>query len=105
MTMNATVSWDWPTTRESGNELSVDEISGCIVSLSADQGANFTVLNTVAPPDGNSLLMPDLTDGTWIVRLMVIDTDGRRSSVVDTPFAVDSSPPGPVVNPSVAVTS
>ncbi len=102
MTMNATVSWDLPTARESGNPLPPEKISGVILSLSADQGANFTVMDTIPPP-ATSHLLPDLTDGTWIVRLMVVDTDSRRSSVVDTTFVVDSSPPGPVENPSIAL--
>jgi hypothetical protein len=102
--MNATVSWDLPTTRESGNPLPVEEIEATEVSLSADQGANFGVLNNVLPPE-TSLLIPDLADGTWIVRLVVLDFNGRRSANVDTPFVVDSSPPGPAVNPSVAVSA
>jgi hypothetical protein len=101
--MNATVSWDLPTTRESGKPLPVEQIEATEVSVSADQGANFSVLNNVLPPE-TSLLMPDLTDGTWIVRLVVLDMNGRRSSNVDTPFVVDSSPPGPAENPAVAVT-
>lgn len=102
MTMNATVSWDLPTTRESGNALPVEDILHVILSLSADQGGNFTVMDTIAPP-ATSHLLPDLTDGTWIVRLMVVDTDNKRSSIVDTPFVVDSSPPGPVENPNIAL--
>jgi len=101
--MNATVSWDLPTTRESGNPLPVGKIAHVRVELSADQGANFTFMDSVAPP-ATTHLLPDLSDGTWIVRLQVVDTDGRRSANVDEAFVVDSSDPGPVENPSVTLT-
>jgi hypothetical protein len=101
--MNATVSWDLPTTRTDGKALPVDQIEATEVSLSADQGDNFTVLNNVLAPE-TSLLIPDLTFGTWIVRLIVLDMGGRRSVAVDEQFVIEQAPPGPVENPSVELT-
>jgi len=90
---NALVSWTLPTTRESGGPLAESEISGVEISLSADLGANFTVLNLVPLP-GLTLLVPDLVVGDYIFRGVWVDTAGRRSVSVDAPLNVpDETPP------------
>ncbi len=100
---NATVSWDLPTTRESGLPLDPADIQGVEVSLSADGGTTFSVLNTVAPPD-TELLVPDLEIGDWVFRLAVVDTNGRRSADVDALFNIaDETAPSAVVNVQVAL--
>ena len=100
---NATVSWDLPTTRESGFPLDPADIQGVEVSLSADGGASFSVLNTVAPPE-TELLVPDLEIGDWAFRLVVVDTNGKRSADVDALFNVpDETAPSAVVNPQVTL--
>lgn len=98
---NVRIAWELPITRESGLPLDLADIQHVEVSLSADLGANFVVLNTVAPPTLD-LLVPDVDIGDWIFRLVVVDTDGRTSADVDTPVNVpDETNPGSVVNVTV----
>lgn len=94
----ARITWSLPTERESGNPLPVDDIVGVIVSLSADQGQNFGAIDTVVPGGPQEAIAPDLEDGTWIVRLVVRDTDGNNGRPVDTPFEIDTSAPGQVTD-------
>lgn len=102
---NATVTWDLPTTRESGGPLPVEEIAGVDVSMSADLGANWTSLGRVAPADVQEMSVNDLAPGDWIFRMTVIDTDGRPSSDVDHPFKIaDETAPSPVTNTAVDLT-
>ena len=84
---NVRVAWSLPTTRESGLPLDPTAIQHVEVSLSADLGANFVALNDVVPPTLD-LLIPDVEICDWVVRLVVVDVDGRRSADVDTPFNV-----------------
>lgn len=98
---NVNISWELPTTRESGFPLDPADIQHVEVSLSADLGANFTVLNNVAPPTLD-LTVPDLEIGDWIFRLVVVDTADRRSVNVDTPVNVpDETAPTGVLNVQV----
>ena len=97
MTKSVTWFWELPTTRESGRPLAETDIAGVEVSLSADL-VNFTVLNTVAPPE-LSLLVPDLEIGDWLFRFVVIDTANRRSMDVDVSVNIaDDTAPGIVFN-------
>jgi len=100
---DAHISYDLPTTRESGLPLPAAEIAGVEISLSADAGANFVVVDTVVPPS-MGLDITQLENGTWIARLIVIDTAGQRSMTVDQPFVSDDSAPGIVTNVNVALT-
>ena len=102
---NAIVSYDLPTTRQSGLPLDPADIAGVEVSLSADGGANFAVLDTVAPP-ATSLEQTELEPGDYMFRLIVIDTNGRRGNPVDEPFAIpDDTAPGEVTNVQVQVSA
>jgi len=98
MARNVNVTWDLPTTRESGGELLPSDILHTEASISVD-GVTFTVLNTFLPSQTQALFMPDVDLGDWIVRLVVVDKALRRSVVVDTPFNVpDETAPGTVLN-------
>ncbi len=100
------VTWDLPTTRDSGRPLPIDEIAGVDVALSADGGANFTLLATVTPDGAQELEQQQLEPGDYLFRLIVIDTDGKTSSDdgVQVPFSIpDDSPPGEVTNVNVTV--
>ena len=95
---NVRISWDLPTTRESGFPLNVSEIAYVEVFLSADLGANFVSLNQVVPPTVD-LFIPDVDVGEWIFRLVVVDTEDKQSVAVDTSVVVpDGSNPSSVVN-------
>jgi hypothetical protein len=101
---NATLSWNLPTERESGGPLPTSQIEATEISMSADLGANFAVLDLVLPTDTQELLVPDLASGDWIFRLVVIDTDSRRSANVDHPFNIaDETPPQVVTNVAVVL--
>ncbi|MHA2402132.1 MAG: hypothetical protein ACXADH_03995 [Candidatus Kariarchaeaceae archaeon] len=95
---NVNIAWELPTTRESGFPLDPADIQHVEVSMSADLGANFIVVNTVAPPTLD-LTVPDLEVGDWIFRLVVVDTANRRSIDVDVTVNVpDETNPSSVVN-------
>lgn len=94
---DATFMWELPTTRESGNPLPVEEIAFVEIALSADGGANFSVLGNIAPPTVD-LVQADLVDGDYYARAVVVDTNGERSPENVIPFAVDTSAPSAVVN-------
>ena len=96
-------TWDLPTTRESGNPLPVDEILHVEVSVSADLGATYTVLDSVIPPD-TELTVPDLEAGEWRFRLVVVDINNRRSADVDVSVVVpDETAPGVVTNVQISL--
>ena len=98
-----TVTYDLPTTRKSGRSLAVSDISGVEISLSADNGENFAVLGTVAPP-ATSLTQTELEVGDYILRLVVIDSLSRRSDAVDMAFIVaDNTAPGTVRNVEIVM--
>ena len=97
----AVVTWELPTTRVSGGPITLNEIAGVAVSLSADGGANFATLSNVLVPNPMTITIPDLVDGDYIVRLVVVAKGGTRSANSETPFTVitaDNSPPGTVQN-------
>ena len=95
---NAHVTWTDPTERGSGNALI---LGGIEVSLSADLGASFSS-GVLVDPGVEAFDFFDLADAEYIVRLQAVDTVGRRSVDVDTPFLIDNSDPNPVTN--VAIT-
>jgi hypothetical protein len=99
---NAKVTWDLPTTRESGGPLPVEEIAGVDVSMSADLGANWTALGRVEPSELQEMSINDLAPGDWIFRMVVRDTDDRPSTEVDAPFKIeDETAPSGVTNTNV----
>jgi hypothetical protein len=101
MAKNVNVSWDLPTTRESGLPLDPADIQHVSVELSADLGTTFTPINDIAPP-ATDITVPDLDIGDWIFRLIVVDTAGRLSVEVDTPVNVpDETNPSSVINVQV----
>ncbi len=101
---DALVRWTLPTTRQSGGPLDPDDISGVEVSISSDNGANYTVADTVEPPILDKQFA-DLAFGDWLVRLIVIDTRSVRSGGIVTPFKIpDESPPGDVTDVDIVLT-
>jgi len=93
------LSWDMPTTRESGLPLALPDILHTEISMSADLGANFTLIGTVLSSDASVFVQPDLVVGDYIFRLIVADVDNRLSIPVDVPVNVaDETPPGAVSN-------
>lgn len=98
MVKTAVVTWQLPTSRESGGPLDIADIQHVEVSLSADLGVNFSILGNVTPLAAQERTIPDLVDGDYVVRLVVVDVNGLRSANVDTSFLIDTSAPGTVTN-------
>lgn len=102
MTQSALITWDLPTTRSNGNAQDPALLVQVNVGFSADLGANFTVFPPVDAQGVQELLIPDLVDGEYIVRLSVSDGNGVGADV-DTSFVIDTSLPGTVTNVVVAL--
>lgn len=101
---NVTVTWDLPTTRESGLPLNADDIQFVEVLLSADLGANFVVVDQILPSTTQEVFLPDQDVGDWIIRLIVVDSADRRSNTVDVPYNIaDVTPPGIVLNVGITL--
>ena len=98
MTQTANISWDLPTTRNNGQPQDPAQLDFVTVDFSADLGANFVTLGQVPATDPQVLVIPDLVDGDYIVRLTVTDLQGKSGQSVDTPFLIDTSAPGIVTN-------
>lgn len=101
MTKTITISWDLPTTRESGNPLELSDIIGVEVSINA--GAGFAPASMVIPTDPQVWVYPDMVDGDYTVRLVVVGIDGN-STPVDTSVRVDTSNPSQPTNVQVSLT-
>ena len=103
MTKNVSVTWDLPTTRQSGLALDLTEIQHVLVAFRVIGAPEFTTLGQVLPTDPQAFAIADVDIGDWELRLVVVDTANRVSAPVDTAFNIpDESPPGVVVN--VAIT-
>lgn len=94
---NAHITWTDPVERSSGNPVVLDHIA---VSLSADLGQNFGT-EILVEPGVQEFDFLDLGDATYVVRLVAVDVEGRRSVDVDTTFEIDNSNPNPVTNVNV----
>jgi hypothetical protein len=91
---NLKIQWALPTTRESGKPLAIDAIQHVEISLSADGGANYGVIDLL-PPSMLETIVQDVEPGTWFAQGVVVDTAGRRSAPVTASAIVeDNSPPG-----------
>ena len=100
---DALISWVLPTTRESTAPLDLDDIQAVLLSISSDLGANWSDPIVVTPPELSKQLA-DLAIGGWLVRLVVVDTKGKSSKPVDTPFVIeDDSPPGTVTEVTIVL--
>jgi hypothetical protein len=77
------LNWDLPTSRVDGSALKAEDIASSQVFASADGGANFGLVATVAAPD-NALVLPDLVDGTYIFRVVIVDKQSTPKASVAT---------------------
>lgn len=101
---SVTLTWDLPTTREQGGPLPPTEIDKVQVQASADGGTNWVNAGDVLPTDPQTFTMSDLDIGTWMFRVIVIDTNAVPSQPADiTVNVADDSPPNPVNNLSASV--
>ena len=100
MTQSAIITYVLPTTRSNGKPQDPAGLNYVAISLSADLGVNFTPLPSivVGNPDGPTRTIPDLVDGDYVVRLIVVDNELKTGAPIDTPFVIDTSLPGTVTN-------
>ena len=98
-----TAKWNLPTIRQSGLPVDPADVQGVEVAL-AVAGGPYSVLNTV-PSDTLELVVPDLTPGDYLCRLVPIDTADVRGAETELVFQIaDDTPLGPVENATVTVT-
>ena len=101
---NVTCTWNLPTTRESGRPLDISDIQHTQVLMKADAAPSFTPIDTVGPTAEQSIFIGDVDIGQWVIRLIVVDTDGRESAPVDTSFEVlDETPPSSVTGVGITL--
>jgi hypothetical protein len=96
--MTAVITWGLPTTRDNGSAQDPAGLDYVDVSFSADLGANFVGLSNVPATDPQTVTIPDLVDGDYVIRLQVFDKGGKAGAAVDTSFLIDTSVPGVVTN-------
>lgn len=91
----ARISWTWPTNRVLGEALPLAQIQHGELSMSADGGENFSGVAQVAPTGPtDEHVITDLAPGTYIFRVVVVDTENRRSVPIDETGGVLSEPNG-----------
>jgi len=96
--------WAVPTVREDGSAMPVTEIAHTEASLSADAGATFAVLAQVKPDTTQTVKRAPAPDGSYVLRLVVVGTNGKRGKPVDTPVKIDTPAPGVATAIKVTVT-
>lgn len=98
------LTWQAPSTRESGRALNPADIALYTLEQSYDGGA-FTKL-TDSPAAATSRDVPNLAPGKYKFRLACLDTKNRSGKpfegTIDVP---DDTPPGMVLNLTLAVIS
>lgn len=89
--MSKTVKLIWvdPSTRVDGSALLPDQIEGIHVFMSADLGANYVELGSVAPGI-QTFSQTDLPDGTYKFRVVVVDKQvpAKQSAPTELDVAV-----------------
>lgn len=100
---DATARWLLPTVRASGLPMDPAHVKHIEVAL-AVVGGPFSPLEIVPPPKLDHVI-PDLSPGNYLCRLVAVDLESDRGEATELPFTIpDTSPPGPVENASVTVT-
>ena len=95
---NIRLTWDHPTTRESGLPLDPADIAETQISMSADGGANWSPIGMAGGLDAE-FLITDVEPATYNFRAITIDTKGDPSQPVDTEVSVlDQSAPSSPTN-------
>lgn len=103
MATDVLVTWAFTPTRESDRSLDpLTDLAGAEISISADLGQSFTVVDTFAP-DITDNLFPELEDGEWQFRGVAVDIDGKRSDPVFGVIIIDNSNPSALADLTVAL--
>lgn len=89
-----TAEWVLPAVRKDGSKMPPSEIAGTEASLSTDGGKTFALLATVKPDVPQTVRRAPAPDGKYVLRLVVVGTNGKKGDSVDTPITVDTPAPG-----------
>lgn len=90
---NFVIEWTLDLTRQLGTPLTIDEIEGVEISVSGDNGLNWSAMPLI-PPTILTTTISDMDVGSYLVRGVVVDKLGQRSTPVVQPAEVpDESPP------------
>lgn len=101
---NVVVEWTLELARESGGELLITDIAGVEIAVSGDNGTNWAVLPNLIPPATLTTTLTDVDIGSYLVRGVVVDTNGQRSTPTVRPFVVpDESAPRPLSSMTVTL--
>ncbi len=100
LAQSITITWTSPTRRTDGATLPVAQIASTEVALSTDNGVTYSVVGNVAPGATQTFTRPDLPDGSYKLRLVVIDTQGRRGvpAIGDAVVKTTAPPAAAVIN-------
>ena len=100
---DALAKWDHPTKRQSGLPMDPAHVKGTEVSL-AVAGGPYAVLEPLLPPIILEHVIPDLSPGDYLCRLVSIDLEDDPGAATELAFNIaDESPPGPVENATITV--
>ena len=104
MAQSMTVTWTLPTRRSDNSTLAVSDVASSEVSISADVGVTYSVLANVLPGATQSF-QRDLADGNYKIRIITVDTQGRRGvpAIGDAVIRTIAPPAAPTINSIVIV--
>ena len=95
---NIRLTWDHPTTRESGLPLDPADIAETQISMSADGGVNWSPIGFTSFLT-HEFVITDVEPATYDFRAVTVDTKGEPSAPVDTEVSVlDQSAPSSPTN-------
>jgi hypothetical protein len=95
--------WALPAVREDGSAMPPTELAHTEASLSTDGGRIFTVLAQVKPDVAQTVKRAPAPDGSYVLRLVAVGTNGKKGKPVDNPVTVDTPAPGLVTGVKVTV--
>ena len=83
---NASLSWDIPSLRENGDDLSLNEIAGYEIVYRLINEASYTVI-TVEDNNSSSHDIQNMSAGNYEFMIAVFDSDGLYSDYSDPVYA------------------
>jgi hypothetical protein len=95
------LTWILPTTRVDGSPLPATGIAHSVLFMSADGGVNWSEMDMFAAPE-TAAVVPDLIDGDYHFRLVIVDTQGKSSGPIETSINVPNGGPALLAAPSPA---
>lgn len=100
---NVVLTWTPPTTRDDGAPLPVSEIAEQIISVRNVALPDFTEVARVAGTVSQAPF-PNTPGGTWMWRVVVVDTDSQSSAPADSnELTIPVSAPSPATGVTAAI--